>query len=189
MISDEFGKWIFPFIMKHIHVGTMSARECRMQGNVVPVTAGEIAGELATLLYAERRRVARLRTVAGEMSEREVSRLLACHQKEAERHAARLERAFGFLKLDPFTRVCAELDRIYAEGETVCARLTGEARDEMQLEVTRRLQGYRATAYRRALVLAQQAGLDRVATLLRANFQEETAAGIELERYASVFAS
>jgi ferritin-like metal-binding protein YciE len=118
------------------------------------------------------------------MSEREVSRLLACHQKEAERHVARLERAFGFLELDPFTRACAELDRIYAEGEAVCVRLTGEARDEMQLDVTRRLQVYRAAAYRRVLAMAQQAGLDRVATMLRANFQEETAAGIELDRYS-----
>lgn len=172
--------------MKISHVGTVSASSSPMQTTSDPAILGEIAAELATLLYAERRRVRRLEVVSKEMSEKEVARLLMCHRMEAERHVERLERAFAFLGQPSFESSCQHLDEIFAHGEVACAMLTGEARDAVQLAVTRQLQNYRATSYRRALALAVGAGLDRVATMLRANFQEETAAGIELERYSAV---
>jgi ferritin-like metal-binding protein YciE len=172
--------------MKISHVGTVTASSMRMQTTSDPAVLGAIAAELATLLYAERRRVRRLEIVSKEMSEKEVARLLMCHRIEAERHVERLERAFAFLGQPSFESACQHLDEIFAHGEVACAMLTGEARDAVQLAVTRQLQTYRATAYRRALALAVEAGFDRVATMLRANFQEETAAGIELERYSAV---
>lgn len=172
--------------MKISHVGTVTASSSPMQTTSDPAVLAEIAAELATLLYAERRRVRRLDVVAKEMSEKEVARLLMCHRIEAERHVERLERAFAFFGQPSFERSCQHLDEIFAHGEVACAMLMGEARDAVQLAVTRQLQNYRATSYRRALALAVDAGFDRVATMLRANFQEETAAGIELERYSGV---
>ena len=172
--------------MKISHIGTVTASTWSMQTTCDAAILGKIAAELATLLYAERRRVKRLDVVSKEMSGKEVARLLTCHRIEAERHVERLERAFAFFNQPSFERSCQHLDEIFAHGEVACAMLTGEARDAVQLAVTRQLQSYRATSYRRALALAIEAGLDRVATMLRANFQEETAAGIELERYSAV---
>jgi ferritin-like metal-binding protein YciE len=170
--------------MKISHVGMVNASSVPMQTTSDPAIVAEIAAELAILLYAERRRVRRLDVVAKEMSEKELARLLMCHRMEAERHIKRLERAFAFLGQPSFERSCHHLDEIFAHGEVACAMLRSEARDAVQLAVTRQLQSYRATSYRRALALAVEAGHDRVATMLRANFQEETAAGIELERYS-----
>jgi|GEM_PF-6820116 len=157
-----------------------------MQGDADQTAAKRaIAEELATLLYAERRRVERLSRISSEIAEKERALLLSCHQKEAERHVARLERAFAFLGCDPAVRRCAELDAIFARGEESCEPLTGEELDEARITVTKQLQCYREAAYRRTLAEAVQAGFDKVATMLRANLQEETAAGIELDRYAS----
>lgn len=172
--------------MKISHVGTVTASPSSMETTSDPAILGEIAAELATLLYAERRRVRRLEVVSKEMCEKEVARLLMCHRMEAERHVERLERAFSFLGQPSVESSCPRLDEIFAHGEVACAMLAGEARDAVQLAVTRQLQTYRSTAYRRALALAVETGLDRVATMLRANFQEETAAGIELDRYSVV---
>jgi ferritin-like metal-binding protein YciE len=172
--------------MKISHVGTVTASSSLMQTTSDPAILGEMVAELAILLYAERRRIKRLEVVSKEMSEKEVARLLMCHRIEAERHVERLERAFAFLGQPSFERSCPHLDEIFAHGEVACAMLMGEARDAVQLAVTRQLQNYRATSYRRALAFAVEAKLDRVATMLRANFQEETAAGIELERYSAV---
>ena len=142
--------------------------------------------ELGDLLYAERRILTMLKTMAKEVSDPLVKGRIEEHHGETEGQIGRLEQAFAAIgeeakgqKCDGIIGLKEEHDSFKSEEKP--ARPMLEAFD---LGSGLRVEHYEIAGYRTAIAMAIALGEDRCAGLLQENLLEEEAMAKFLEKNA-----
>ena len=134
--------------------------------------------ELGDVLYAERTLVKALPKLQQEASDEELARGFGDHLEETRQHVKNVEQAFQALGEEAKAEKCPGIEGIKKEHDDFVANESPsqEVLDAFLTGAGARTEHYEIAAYEGLVTMADAMGEDDVATLLRANLDEEKAA-------------
>ena len=134
--------------------------------------------ELGDVLYAERTLVKALPKLQEEASDEELAQGFGDHLEETRQHVKNVEQAFQALGEEAKAEKCPGIEGIKQEHDDFVANESPseEVLDAFLTGAGARTEHYEIAAYEGLVTMADAMGEDDVATLLRANLDEEKAA-------------
>ena len=134
--------------------------------------------ELGDVLYAERTLVKALPKLQQEASDEELARGFGDHLEETRQHVKNVEQAFQALGEEAKAEKCPGIEGIKQEHDDFVSNESPsqEVLDAFLTGAGARTEHYEIAAYEGLVTMADAMGEDDVATLLRANLDEEKAA-------------
>jgi len=151
----------------------------------VETPRGLLGEHLAKLLTVEETLAKRLLPrLIEEVEDEELKGALQEHLKETKAHVLRVRDAFAALGEEPRGRPALGLDGLGVERESFVPDVAPGMRAAANCEAAMGTEHYEINAYDAAIRLAGELELGEVATALRANLAEETAALEQLARHS-----
>jgi ferritin-like metal-binding protein YciE len=141
--------------------------------------------ELRDIYHAEGQLLKALPKMAEGASSEELKKAFETHLKETEGHVERLEEAFQLLGETPKGRVCHGMKGLIEEGFEILEE-DGEdsVLDAGIIVAAQKVEYYEIAAYGSVRTFAELLGHDKVAELLEATLEEESAANELLNNLA-----
>jgi ferritin-like metal-binding protein YciE len=142
--------------------------------------------ELGDLLYAERRILTMLKTMAKEVASPEIKARIEEHHGETEGQIERLEQAFAAIGEKPKAEKCDGIIGLKEEHDSFKKeeKPSKPMLEAFDLGSGLRVEHYEIAAYRTAIAMATALGYGECAALLRENLLEEEAMAKFLEMNA-----
>ncbi len=141
--------------------------------------------ELQDLYSAETQLVDALPIMAGAATAPELRQGFEKHLEQTRAHRQRVEQALTILGEQTDNTVCAGMQGLIEEGDSIIHSVErGAVLDGALIDAARKVEHYEITAYRGAMSKAHELGHDEVAELLEANLQEEELTDHELQTLA-----
>jgi ferritin-like metal-binding protein YciE len=141
--------------------------------------------QIEDLYDAENRLTKALPNMADAASSTSLKQAFQSHLAETRGHVARLETIFREVSVEPKRETCQAMKGLIAEGEEMIDA-TGDAdvKDAALIAAAQRVEHYEIAGYGTARTIAQQIGLNEVASLLQQTLNEEKAADQKLTTIA-----
>ena len=141
--------------------------------------------ELRDIYHAEGQLLKALPKMAEGASSEELKKAFETHLKETEEHVERLEEAFQLLGETPKGKVCHGMKGLIEEGSEILEE-DGEdpVLDAGIIVAAQKVEHYEIAAYGSVRTFAELLGHDKVAELLEATLEEESAANELLNNLA-----
>lgn len=137
--------------------------------------------QLQRLLYTEQQFRQELSACLRKVTSREVRQTIETYLDSTRDSAARLDRVYDCLMLDPVPRKDDVIPVIIRENRDVLARINSpHLADFLVVSCAKTIQVYKAGLYQSCYLLAAELGLDGVADLIQQLLEGELAAGRSL---------
>lgn len=140
---------------------------------------------LKDLYYAEKQLNKTLPKLAAKSSDKHLKKGFNDHQKETEKHIARLEKVFGLVNEKPSGEKCPAIDGIIKEGEELIKEIKDdETLDAAIIAAAQAAEHYEIARYGALIAWADRLGMTEVKNILRDTLAEEKDADAKLTRLA-----
>jgi len=141
-----------------------------------------LLNEMRDLYSAENQLVKALPKLAKGAKSSALKQIIAAHLAETKDQVLRLKEAFGELKEKPTGEHCNGMEGLIEEGaDSLEKDEEGAAFDLGIVGAALRTEHYEIAGYRASIMMAKTLGLEKVASLLGENLEEEVAAADKLE--------
>ena len=141
--------------------------------------------ELKDLYSAEAQLVEALPEMAAAATAPELRQGFETHLEQTRAHMQRLEQALTILDEQTDNTVCAGMEGLIEEGQSMIHSVErGAVLDGALIDAGRKVEHYEITAYRGAISKAHELGHEEVAELLGLNLQEEELTDHQLQTLA-----
>lgn len=141
--------------------------------------------ELQDLYSAEQQLTAALPKMASAADRPELRESLARHLDQTQQHLERVERALRLVGQQPNGEICRGIEGLIEEGASLIeSTAAGPVLDGALIDSARKVEQYEISAYRAASAKAHDLGLNKVASLLALNLQDEELADYRLQQLA-----
>jgi ferritin-like metal-binding protein YciE len=130
---------------------------------------------LREMYYVEKRSAESLATLQSEATTEELQDAFEDHRFISEKQAARLEKIFSLLGMEPQEKECAAIDSMIAEAEEMIAETQegSMTRDVALIISAQKVEHYEIACYGSLVELALTLGNDKVAFILEKTLLEE----------------